>query len=239
MGNHEAHGSQSLNAGALPVPIPDDPSPPSMGAESMEAGRVLFVAPCAFIMAAASLTQLPDADLPEIAFAGRSNVGKSSLVNALTGRSTLARTSNTPGRTQQVIFFRLGDRLMLVDLPGYGYAEAPKAVVRQWTGLVYDYLRGRPPLRRTLLLIDARHGLKDNDRQVMAMLDSAAVNYQLVLTKADKLKPGQVETRRTAILAELARHTAAYPEVLVTSSNSGQGIPELRAALAEIAHPKA
>ncbi|MFN3077631.1 MAG: ribosome biogenesis GTP-binding protein YihA/YsxC [Alphaproteobacteria bacterium] len=219
----------------LPQGIVADSEVPS--AVSLESGRVLFAGECSFVLAAAALSQLPDAVLPEIAFAGRSNVGKSSLVNALTGRSTLARTSSTPGRTQQLVFFRLAERLMMVDLPGYGYAEAPKAVVRSWTGLVYDYLRGRPPLRRALLLVDSRHGLKDNDRQVMTMLDTAAVNYQIVLTKTDKIRPGELEVRLRSVAEELARHTAAHPEVLATSAAKGHGIGELRAALADLAEP--
>ncbi|MEO5373799.1 MAG: ribosome biogenesis GTP-binding protein YihA/YsxC [Alphaproteobacteria bacterium] len=232
MGDHEAHGRQALTATAL-----TEEAEAAAAAEAVEAGRRLFAADCAFVIAAAATAQLPDSEMPEIAFIGRSNVGKSSLVNALTGRRTLARTSNTPGRTQQVIFFRLGGRLMLVDLPGYGYAEAPKKLVMQWTGLIHDYLRGRPVLRRALLLVDARHGLKDNDREVMKMLDTAAVNYQIVLTKADKVSSPQAETRRAAIAAELARHTAAHPDVLTTSAEKGTGIPELRAALAAIASP--
>ncbi|KAF0118996.1 MAG: GTP-binding protein [Rhodospirillaceae bacterium] len=203
----------------------------------IEAGRRLFAGPCAFLIAAAEVTQLPPFSLPEIAFAGRSNVGKSSLINALTGRRTLARTAATPGRTQQVIFFQLAQRLMLVDLPGYGYAEAPKAVVKHWTGLVYDYLRGRPSLRRALLLIDARHGIKDNDRAVMRMLDQAAVSYQLVLTKADKLSAGEAQARQAATLLEAARHTAAHPQVLVTSAERRTGLPDLRAALERLAPP--
>lgn len=222
MGDHETYGREILSG---------DPAP------DVEVGRKLFAGDCAFIMAAAEVGQLPDSALPEIAFAGRSNVGKSSLVNALTGRNTLARASNTPGRTQQVIFFRLAARLMLVDLPGYGFAKAPKAVVKQWTGLINDYLRGRPVLRRALVLVDSRHGLKDSDREVMKMLDVAAVNYQLVLTKADKVTPGQAAQRHAAIAAEVATHTAAHPDVLITSAEKGTGIAELRAVLAEMAAP--
>ena len=204
-------------------------------AESLERGRVLFAGPCTFVISAARLDQVPDAVLPEVAFAGRSNVGKSSLVNALTGRKTLAKTSNTPGRTQLLNFFDLGGRLMLTDLPGYGYAKAPKADVERWTRLVDAYLRGRPPLRRALLLIDARHGLKDVDRRVMAMLDKAAVVYQVVLTKADKVRPGEADRCLAETRAEVATHTAAHPEVLATSTKTGAGISELRAALADLA----
>lgn len=227
MGDHEAHGREALTG--------EHEAAEALAA--VEAGRKLFAAECSFVIAAAAVEQLPDTELPEIAFAGRSNVGKSSLVNALTGRKTLARTSNTPGRTQQVVFFRLGERLMLVDLPGYGYAEAPKKVVKQWTGLIHDYLRGRPLLRRALVLVDSRHGLKDNDREVMKMMDVAAVNYQLVLTKADKVTAAQVKARHGALVAELATHTAAHPDVMITSSETGTGIAELRAALGAIAAP--
>ncbi|WP_366554993.1 ribosome biogenesis GTP-binding protein YihA/YsxC [Aquibaculum sediminis] len=200
-----------------------------------EAGRLLFAQEALFLLAAVSAEQVPASDLPEVAFAGRSNVGKSSLVNALTGRRTLARTSNTPGRTQQLIFFDLGGRLMLVDLPGYGYAKAPKSDVERWTRLTRNYLKGRPQLRRILLLIDSRHGLKDVDRAVMRELDSAAVSYQLVLTKSDKLKAGALNARLQETAAELAKHVAAHPEIAVTSSEKGDGIEELRAALADLA----
>jgi len=163
---------------------------------------------------------------------GRMGLGKSSLINALTNRTALARTSNTPGRTRQINFFDLGKRLMLADLPGYGYAKAPKAEIEQWTGLIEDYLRGRAGLRRVCLLIDARHGFKESDRRVMALLDQAAVVYQAVLTKCDKLKEGPLKDRIEGIGDELAAHTAAHPEVMATSARDGSGIPALRAALA-------
>ena len=176
--------------------------------------------------------------LPEIAFAGRSNVGKSSLVNAMTGRKTLARTSNTPGRTQEVNYFTLGqpsrEGLFLVDLPGYGYARESKDRIATWTDLVMTYLQGRATLRRVLLLIDARHGIKKNDEEVMAMLDKAAVSYLIVLTKADKLKKGEIEKRLETTKAQLRKHVAAFPEIAVTSEK-GTGIPELRAHIAELA----
>ncbi|MDJ0936762.1 MAG: ribosome biogenesis GTP-binding protein YihA/YsxC [Kiloniellales bacterium] len=197
--------------------------------------RWLFAQDCGLIVSAAQVAQLPPTERPEVAFAGRSNVGKSSLVNALTGRKTLARTSNTPGRTRLLNFFDLGGRLTLVDLPGYGYAQAGKAEIRQWTGLTRDYLRGRVELRRVCLLIDARHGVKDSDRSVMKLLDEAAVPFQVVFTKADKVKPGALATLRAATEKELAGHPAAFPVLLATSSISGAGIEALRAALAALA----
>ncbi|RMD65057.1 MAG: YihA family ribosome biogenesis GTP-binding protein [Alphaproteobacteria bacterium] len=204
-------------------------------ARAIEAGRHLFAQSCAFVGAAADESGLPLTPLPEVAFAGRSNVGKSSLINALTGRKTLARTSGTPGRTRQINFFALGERLMLVDLPGYGYARASKREVRHWTALVHRYLKGRAQLRRVCLLIDARHGLKDVDRRVMDELDEAAVSYQAVLTKADKLRPEAVATTREAITQVLAQRPAAHPQCIATSAVTGLGIAELRAALATLA----
>jgi GTP-binding protein len=176
---------------------------------------------------------LPETELPEVAFAGRSNVGKSSLVNALTGRKTLARVSNTPGRTQQINFFTLGTRLMLVDLPGYGYASAPKKQVDNWTGMIEDYLRGRRQLKRVCLLVDSRHGIKETDRSAMKVLDQAAVVYQMVLTKADKIKASELAEVTQATADEARKRPAAHPEILVTSSETGLGIPELRAAVIE------
>ena len=207
--------------------------------QALEAGRLLFAQQCDFLLSAAETGQLPETGLPEIAFAGRSNVGKSSLVNALTGRKTLARTSNTPGRTRLLNFFELGERLALVDLPGYGYARASKSDIKQWSGLTRRYLKGRVELRRVCLLIDARHGLKESDRAVMTELDSAAVSYQVILTKADKVRPTQLAEITGATGRALAGHTAAHPEVPVTSAAKGNGIPELRAALAALAAPAA
>lgn len=206
---------------------------PEQDAELIEAARKLFAGPIAFLKSAPALQFLPDPDVPEVAFAGRSNVGKSSLLNALTGRNGLARTSNTPGRTQELNLFDVGAplRFRLVDMPGYGFAEAPKDVVRKWKHLVNDYLRGRPNLKRVLLLIDSRHGLKPVDREVMALMDKAAVSYQLVLTKGDKLKAAEMEATRAATAEEARRHGAAHPVVLATSSEKGYGIPELRAAV--------
>jgi GTP-binding protein len=200
--------------------------------EQIEAGRRLFAGPCSFVAGAASIASLPPFGAPEIAFAGRSNVGKSSLVNALTGRSTLARVSSKPGHTRQLNFFDLAGRLMLVDLPGYGFAQVSKSLKQSWQDLAAAYLRGRPTLKRICLLIDARHGIKDSDRETMTNLDKAAVVYQLVLTKTDLLKPAAVAQAVAAATAEAAKHAAAHPVTLPTSSETGTGIPELRAELA-------
>ncbi len=204
-------------------------------AAALEAGRVLFAGECRFVRAAQSVEALPPVGVAEVAFAGRSNVGKSSLLNVLTGRRALARVSGAPGRTRQLVFFDLGGRLMLVDLPGYGYAQAPKSVQADWQGLMFDYLRGRPNLRRVMLLLDARVEVKASDVAAMEMLDRAAVTFQLVLTKADGVRPPvlvakELEARRLA-----RAHSAAHPQVVSTSSETGLGIPALRAALAEVA----
>jgi len=205
------------------------PQPPS--SEQIEAGRLLFAAECRFFYAAQRLDQLPEPGLPEVAFAGRSNVGKSTLINALTGRKSLARASNTPGRTRQLNFFDLGSRLTLVDMPGYGYAQAAKEVKEDWQGLMFEYLRGRPTLRRVVLLLDSRIEIKASDLAVMDLLDRAAVTYQLVLTKADGVKHGALVRKRDEVSALIGKHPAAHPELLATSSESGLGIEALRAGL--------
>ena len=205
--------------------------------ELIEAGRLLFARDCRFIAGAAEADGLPPEGLPEIAFLGRSNVGKSSLVNALTGRRMLARTSNTPGRTRQINFFALGGRLMLVDLPGYGYAEASKSAVKAWTRTVQHYLRARASLRRVCLLIDSRHGLKEPDRPVMQLCDSAGLSYQVVLTKTDKPDTAALVAVAGAVTAELAGHSAAHPEIHLTSAEKGHGIAALRATVAGFALP--
>ena len=201
----------------------------------IEPARKLFAGPITFLKSAPALVHLPDPHYPEVAFAGRSNVGKSSLLNALTHRNGLARTSNTPGRTQELNFFDVGEppTMRLVDMPGYGYAKAPPAVVRQWRFLINDYLRGRQVLKRTLVLIDARHGIKEVDREVMAMLDKAAVGYRLVLTKADKIKATDLADVTQATADEARKRPAAHPNIIATSSEGGLGIPELRAAVLE------
>ncbi len=197
----------------------------------IEKARILFAGNCDFVRGVASLDQLPDAGPQEIAFAGRSNVGKSSLVNALTGRKVLARVSHTPGRTQQLNFFDLGGKIHLVDMPGYGYAKVSKAQKEEWDSLIREYLRGRPTLRCVFILIDARHGIKPNDLEIMKMLDETAVCYRIVLTKADKTKQAQRDALAKNISAELKKHGAAMNEILFTSSHGETGIEELRAVI--------
>lgn len=225
--DREAYDPVGVSAGIFP-PRGSDPG-------LAEAGRRLFAGAARFIAGASTPAALPPEALPEIAFVGRSNVGKSSLVNALTGRRMLARISNTPGRTRQINFFDLSGRLMLVDLPGYGYADAPKSALKSWTSLVRHYLRTRAALRRVCLLIDSRHGIKEVDRPLMNMLDAAGVSYQIVLTKADKAGQGALAALPDQIKTELADHVAAHPEIHVTSAVDRRGIAELRETLADFA----
>lgn len=194
----------------------------------------LFSGPIHFLKGVVRIDGLPGDLIPEVAFAGRSNVGKSSLLNALTGRKALARTSNTPGRTRELNYFLVGEALHIVDMPGYGYAKAPKTQVKGWNQLIYDYLRGRPQLKRVFLLIDSRHGLKDTDAGVLALMDEAAVSYQVVLTKIDKISAAQLGRVRAATAAQLAKHPAAHPEIIATSAEKRLGINDLRAAITEL-----
>ncbi|HLY89991.1 MAG TPA: ribosome biogenesis GTP-binding protein YihA/YsxC [Acetobacteraceae bacterium] len=226
MGDHAAHAPVTSGVGTN---LTDEQ------AALIEAGRKLFASECRFVHAAQRLDQLPPATGPEVAFAGRSNVGKSSLLNALTRRLALARVSQAPGRTRQLNFFDLSGRLMLVDMPGYGYARASRSVKEDWQGLMFDYLRGRPTLRRVLLLLDARIESKPADIAVMELLDRAAVTFQLVLTKADGVKPDDLARKLAAVAALARQHPAAHPEVMVTSSETGQGIEDLRAEIATLA----
>jgi GTP-binding protein len=200
-----------------------------------EVARKFFAGPCDFVWGASRIDNLPPQSLPEVAFVGRSNVGKSSLINALTGRKTLARVSQTPGRTQQINFFNLGGKLMLVDLPGYGYAKASKQLALDWQTMIFAYLSGRASLKRALLLIDARRGLMASDLSVMELFDRAAVSYELVLTKSDELKPAEIERLLGAVAAESALHTAALAETAATSAETGAGINLLQSQLAKLA----
>lgn len=213
----------------MKVTFPPAPDPDPATAE---AARLLFAGPVDFLKGVVSMDGLPPADRPEVCFAGRSNVGKSSLINALTGRKGLARASNTPGRTQEINYFTLGDRSYLVDLPGYGFAKAPVAVVAKWQALLKSYLAGRPTLRRAFCLIDSRHGIKPVDHEIMTLLDRSAVPFQVVLTKADKIGRSAVSPLLAQVETELQKHPAAFPELVVTSSDKGQGIATLRAIIA-------
>lgn len=210
------------------------PIAPEPEEEAGEAARQLFAGPVDFVKGVVAMDGLPDADRPEVCFAGRSNVGKSSLINALTGRKGIARASNTPGRTQEINFFALGERAYLVDLPGYGFAKAPLAVVSKWQQLLKAYLSGRPTLRRAFALIDARHGVKDVDHEIMRLLDRAAVPFQVVLTKADKIGATTLAETVAQVEEALQKHPAAYPELIITSSETGRGIATLRTIIASL-----
>lgn len=210
----------------LPAPEPDLPE--------REAGRLLFAGPVDFVKGVVGMAHLPPADRPEVCFAGRSNVGKSSLINALTGRKNLARASNTPGRTQEINYFALGEHRYLVDLPGYGYAEAPVGIVAKWQALLRSYLAGRQTLRRAFVLIDMRHGIKAVDEEILALLDRSAVTFQAVLTKADKVNAATRAENTAQVQGALARHPAAFPEIVITSSEKGEGIETLRAIIATL-----
>jgi GTP-binding protein len=214
--------------------MPDAENMEESEARRIEAGRLLFRKPWGFLRGAGSIPALPPAEGVEVALAGRSNVGKSSLINALVGQKALARTSNTPGRTQELNFFGAEAGVTLVDMPGYGYAQAPKGQVRDWTKLVFDFLRGRQNLRRVYVLIDARHGLKANDLEALDLLDKAAVSYQLVLTKADKIKPPALAALIATTAEAIRKRPAAHPVVLATSSETGAGIDVLRAEIADL-----
>lgn len=198
-------------------------------AQAIEAARKFFAGPCDYVLSAMKVEQLPDMDLPEVAFIGRSNVGKSSLINALTGRNALARVSQTPGRTRQLNFFNLADTVHLVDMPGYGYAKAPKDEVKEWNYLIKDYLRGRVTLRRVFLLVDARHGMKETDTAFLKLLGESAVSTQIILTKADAVKPAELDKMIKETEGKLKKSPAALPSVLAVSSEKTTGIPELRA----------
>lgn len=212
---------------ALPFPLAEAPDP-----EALERGRKLFAGTSDFLKGVVAMSGMPPADRVEICFAGRSNVGKSTLINALSGRKALARASNTPGRTQEINFFTLGDSHYLVDLPGYGFANAPLPVVEKWQKLLKQYLAGRASLRRAFVLIDARHGVKAVDEEILALLDRSAVTFQCVLTKADKVKARDMDKVLTQVRGALARHPAAFPEIVLTSSETGDGIGALRAIIA-------
>lgn len=208
--------------------------PTDFSEEQLNAANKLFANECRFVLGVAKLEQLPLTEMPEIAFAGRSNVGKSSLINAVTGQKGLAKTSNTPGRTQQLNYFNLADKIHIVDLPGYGYAQAPESMVKQWQRVIFAYLQGRVNLKRVFVLIDSRHGIKNVDLEIMELLDKAAVTYQIVLTKSDKIGVSALQKVKNDIEKEISKHAAAYTKVLATSSEKKQGIDDVRAEIASL-----
>lgn len=218
-----------MSGAGLTFPLAEEPDE-----ASRELGRLLFAGPVDFLKGVVAMVHMPPADRLEVCFAGRSNVGKSSLINALTGRKNLARASNTPGRTQEINFFTLGEERYLVDLPGYGYAEAPMAVVAKWQALLKQYLAGRPTLRRVFVLIDTRHGVKTVDEEILTLLDRSAVTFQVVMTKADKVNTATREANIAQVQDALNRHPAAFPQIIVTSSEKGEGIETLRAVIATL-----
>ncbi|SLN27820.1 putative GTP-binding protein EngB [Pseudooctadecabacter jejudonensis] len=224
-------GLRHIKGFSMQLPFPAAEQPDDI---TREAGRKMFAGETEFLKGVVAMNGLPEATRPEVCFAGRSNVGKSSLINALTGRKGLARASNTPGRTQEINYFTVGESHFLVDLPGYGFANAPLAVVEKWQRLLKSYLRGRATLRRAFVLVDARHGIKAVDEEIMALLSSAAVTFQCVLTKTDKLKKGDLDRVLAQVREKLSKHPAAYPELVLTSSEKGDGIETLRAIIAGI-----
>ena len=213
----------------MPFPLAEEPD-----AQSIEKGRLLFAGQTEFVKGVVAMSGLPDADRIEVCFAGRSNVGKSTLINALTGMKALARASNTPGRTQEINYFTAGEDLYLVDLPGYGYANAPLPIVEKWQRLLKQFLQGRQTLRRAFVLVDSRHGVKPPDEEIMTMLDKAAVTFQVVMTKTDKMKTDELAKIMERVRADLAKHPAAFPEIILTSSDKGWGIPTLRTVIATL-----
>ncbi len=237
----ETHDDDSVSVDVDSSEAKDDAAvniTPAHSRAQIEAGRLLFARDVTFMLSVVKLSALPPPNMPEVCFAGRSNVGKSSLINALTNRKDLARASNTPGRTRELNYFNVDERIRVVDLPGYGYARASKKDIANWTGLTRDYLRGRAPLRRVFVLIDSRHGLKDSDIDIMEMLDEAAVTYQLIMTKTDKLKKGELEKIIKKTARRVKKRPAAFPELICTSSVKKNGLDELRAEIATLAETR-
>ncbi len=237
MTSADKNGQSSRQASKQPTPQKSEPQTAQERAR-LEAGRILFARPVTFMLSVVKMATLPPPDLPEICFAGRSNVGKSSLINAITNQNKLAKASNTPGRTRELNYFNVSDRLRIVDLPGYGYARASKTDIEKWTKLTRQFLAGRAPLRRIFLLIDSRRGVKDSDLEIMSLLDEVAVTYQIVLTKTDKIKKGEVDKVLEKTQSKIARRPAAHPHILLTSSEKNLGVEEIRAQIAALALPQ-